>query len=191
MRVRWGLGRASSHLQNCRTRLTTTWSRRALANRIRAVPCLRALLASTTPSALTARGSCRHTHWNLPLLAEVGREPIGLAWNRIDESSREVANLYQSGSLQNAGAWVSRKIPGRSYLTCKTLKTRFPVGYSLRRRTLAITPTPTSRPTPARLTSIPKPPPSATSKSANSAAVGPQGVQVAHGSKTSMQMISA
>jgi GNAT superfamily N-acetyltransferase len=33
--------------------------------------------------------------WNLPLLAEVGKEPIGLAWGRIEESRPEVANLYQ------------------------------------------------------------------------------------------------
>jgi GNAT superfamily N-acetyltransferase len=35
------------------------------------------------------------TRWNLPLLAEVGTEPIGLAWGRIEKSSPEVANLYQ------------------------------------------------------------------------------------------------
>lgn len=31
--------------------------------------------------------------WNLPLLAEVGGEPIGLAWGRIEESSPEQATL--------------------------------------------------------------------------------------------------
>jgi GNAT superfamily N-acetyltransferase len=33
--------------------------------------------------------------WNLPLLAEAGGEPVGLAWGRIERSSPEVANLYQ------------------------------------------------------------------------------------------------
>jgi GNAT superfamily N-acetyltransferase len=35
------------------------------------------------------------TRRNLPLLAEVGGEPAGLAWGRIEESSPKVANLYQ------------------------------------------------------------------------------------------------
>jgi GNAT superfamily N-acetyltransferase len=33
--------------------------------------------------------------WNLPLVAEVDGKPIGLAWGRIDESTPDVANLYQ------------------------------------------------------------------------------------------------
>jgi GNAT superfamily N-acetyltransferase len=33
--------------------------------------------------------------WNLPLLAEVAGEPIGLAWGRIDKSNPDVANVYQ------------------------------------------------------------------------------------------------
>lgn len=33
--------------------------------------------------------------WDLPLVAEVDREPIGLAWGRIDKTNPEVANLYQ------------------------------------------------------------------------------------------------
>jgi len=33
--------------------------------------------------------------WELPLVAEVDREPIGLAWARIDRSNPDVANLYQ------------------------------------------------------------------------------------------------
>jgi len=33
--------------------------------------------------------------WDLPLVAEVDREPIGLAWGRIDRSNPDVANLYQ------------------------------------------------------------------------------------------------
>ncbi len=32
---------------------------------------------------------------DLPLVAEVDGEPIGLAWGRIEESNPEVANLYQ------------------------------------------------------------------------------------------------
>jgi ribosomal protein S18 acetylase RimI-like enzyme len=32
---------------------------------------------------------------NLPLLAEAGTEPVGLAWGRIHDSSTDVANLYQ------------------------------------------------------------------------------------------------
>ncbi len=35
------------------------------------------------------------TRWNLPLFAEAGAEPVGLAWGRIEESNPEVANLYQ------------------------------------------------------------------------------------------------
>ena len=33
--------------------------------------------------------------WDLSLLAEVDREPVGLAWGRIERSNPEVANLYQ------------------------------------------------------------------------------------------------
>jgi len=33
--------------------------------------------------------------WDLPLVAEVDREPIGLAWGCIDRSNPDVANLYQ------------------------------------------------------------------------------------------------
>ena len=33
--------------------------------------------------------------WDLPLLAEIGGEPIGLAWGRIESSNLDVANLYQ------------------------------------------------------------------------------------------------
>ena len=33
--------------------------------------------------------------WDLPLVAEVDEEPIGLAWGRIDRTNPEVANLYQ------------------------------------------------------------------------------------------------
>ena len=43
--------------------------------------------------------------WNLPLVAEAGVEPIGLAWGRIEISTAEVANLYQM--------WVAPKYRGR------------------------------------------------------------------------------
>jgi GNAT superfamily N-acetyltransferase len=33
--------------------------------------------------------------WDLPLLAEIDREPVALAWGRIDQSNPDVANLYQ------------------------------------------------------------------------------------------------
>ena len=33
--------------------------------------------------------------WNLPLLAEVCSEPVGLAWGRIERSNPERADLYQ------------------------------------------------------------------------------------------------
>ena len=33
--------------------------------------------------------------WNLPVVAEVDGEPIGLAWGRIEPSTPELANLYQ------------------------------------------------------------------------------------------------
>ena len=36
-----------------------------------------------------------NSSWNLPLVAEVDGEPIGLAWGRLDESKPDVANLYQ------------------------------------------------------------------------------------------------
>jgi ribosomal protein S18 acetylase RimI-like enzyme len=35
------------------------------------------------------------TRWNLPLVAEIGAEPIGLAWGRIEPSEPEGAHLYQ------------------------------------------------------------------------------------------------
>lgn len=35
------------------------------------------------------------SRWDLPLLAEVSSEPIGLAWGRIESSNLDVANLYQ------------------------------------------------------------------------------------------------
>src|SRR5262249_23243892 len=43
--------------------------------------------------------------WNLPLIAAVGAEPIGLAWGRIEISTADVANLYQM--------WVAPKYRGR------------------------------------------------------------------------------
>ena len=33
--------------------------------------------------------------WDCPLVAEVDKEPIGLAWGRIERSKPDVANLYQ------------------------------------------------------------------------------------------------
>ena len=33
--------------------------------------------------------------WDLPLVAEVDGEPIGLAWGRIEKSNPDVADLYQ------------------------------------------------------------------------------------------------
>jgi GNAT superfamily N-acetyltransferase len=33
--------------------------------------------------------------WDLPLLAESGAEPIGLAWGKIDKSGPALANVYQ------------------------------------------------------------------------------------------------
>ena len=35
------------------------------------------------------------SRWDLPLVAEVGGEPVGLAWGRIVRSNPDVANLYQ------------------------------------------------------------------------------------------------
>ena len=35
------------------------------------------------------------SRWDLPLLADIGSEPIGLAWGRIESSNPDVANLYQ------------------------------------------------------------------------------------------------
>ena len=34
-------------------------------------------------------------NWELPLVAEVDGEPIGLAWGRIDRSNPDMAHLYQ------------------------------------------------------------------------------------------------
>ncbi len=36
-----------------------------------------------------------NSSWNLPLVAEVEGNPIGLAWGRIEESDPDVANFYQ------------------------------------------------------------------------------------------------
>ncbi len=33
--------------------------------------------------------------WNLPLLAEVAAQPVGLAWGRIEKADPDVANVYQ------------------------------------------------------------------------------------------------
>jgi GNAT superfamily N-acetyltransferase len=33
--------------------------------------------------------------WNFPVVADMGAEPIGLAWGRIEQSEPEVAHLYQ------------------------------------------------------------------------------------------------
>jgi ribosomal protein S18 acetylase RimI-like enzyme len=35
------------------------------------------------------------SHQNIPLVAEMGNEPIGLAWGRIELSTPDVAHLYQ------------------------------------------------------------------------------------------------
>jgi len=35
------------------------------------------------------------SQWDLPLLAEMDAEPIGLAWGRIDDLHADVAHLYQ------------------------------------------------------------------------------------------------
>ena len=35
------------------------------------------------------------SRWDLPLLAEISGEPIGLAWGRIESSNLDAANLYQ------------------------------------------------------------------------------------------------
>jgi len=40
-------------------------------------------------------GSGNDLYLDLPLVADVNREPIGLAWGRIDRSNPDVANLYQ------------------------------------------------------------------------------------------------
>lgn len=40
-------------------------------------------------------GSGMDERWNLPLLAEMSAEPIGLAWGRIVPSNSEIASLYQ------------------------------------------------------------------------------------------------
>ena len=70
---------------------------------------LRALADSPDAFGSTLAGECTRTDaewarrlqsgiehpWNLPVLAEVATEPIGLAWGRIEESNPEVANVYQ------------------------------------------------------------------------------------------------
>ena len=35
------------------------------------------------------------SNWDLPLLAEIDIEPIGLTWGRIEKANPDVANLYQ------------------------------------------------------------------------------------------------
>lgn len=49
--------------------------------------------------------SAADSRWNLPLFAESGGEPVGLAWGRIERSSPDVANLYQM--------WVAADYRGR------------------------------------------------------------------------------
>jgi GNAT superfamily N-acetyltransferase len=39
--------------------------------------------------------SATGSDWDLPLVAEINGEPIGLAWGRIDRANPAVANLYQ------------------------------------------------------------------------------------------------
>jgi GNAT superfamily N-acetyltransferase len=36
-----------------------------------------------------------NSSWDFPIVAEIDRQPIGLAWGRIEESNPTVANLYQ------------------------------------------------------------------------------------------------
>jgi ribosomal protein S18 acetylase RimI-like enzyme len=51
------------------------------------------------------------SRWDLPLLAELGNEPIGLAWGRIETSNRDVANLYQMWVAPNyRGLGVGRML---------------------------------------------------------------------------------
>src|SRR5262249_57467397 len=33
--------------------------------------------------------------WDRPVVAEIDREPVALAWGRIDQANPDVANLYQ------------------------------------------------------------------------------------------------
>jgi GNAT superfamily N-acetyltransferase len=40
-------------------------------------------------------GAGTDSRWNFPLLAELGFDPVGLAWGRIDPSCPERADLYQ------------------------------------------------------------------------------------------------
>jgi GNAT superfamily N-acetyltransferase len=39
--------------------------------------------------------SATDRRWNLPVIAEAGGKPVGLAWGRIEEPSPETASLYQ------------------------------------------------------------------------------------------------
>ena len=43
----------------------------------------------------TRLASGADARWALPLVAEVGGQPVGLAWGRIDPATPEVAHLYQ------------------------------------------------------------------------------------------------
>ena len=36
-----------------------------------------------------------NSSWDFPIVADIDRQPIGLAWGRIEESNPTVANLYQ------------------------------------------------------------------------------------------------
>jgi GNAT superfamily N-acetyltransferase len=44
------------------------------------------------------------SRWDLPLVAELGKEPIGLAWGRIETSNLDVLNLYQMWVAPNSRA---------------------------------------------------------------------------------------
>src|SRR5262249_33560708 len=64
--------------------------------------------------------------WNLPLVAEFGAEPIGLAWGRIDTSNPDVANVYQMWvAPTHRGVGAGRMLLGAVIRWAKAKNARF------------------------------------------------------------------
>src|SRR5512139_3886097 len=68
---------------------------RALADSPDAFGSLLAREQNRSDAEWASRLAAGANSWDLPLLAEVDAEPIGLAWGRIEKSNPDVADLYQ------------------------------------------------------------------------------------------------
>lgn len=67
-----------------------------------------------------------NSRWNLPLIAEIDGEPIGLAWGRIDEANLDVANLYQMWvAPSNRGIGIGKMLLEAVITWAKQLRVSF------------------------------------------------------------------